>query len=258
MAAEKYDWRAKMQKAADTAKPAAKREKYDWRSKIKEATETAEPEAKAESHDWRSKIKDAVGLARPSPEDGRGSDWRFRRTIAGAIRVVKAEQEAQREREAAERARLAKARNRASMVHEKVILPLFNRLLDDFAAHPKKVLPVWDVRSKNDADRFSAEAATPSIETGAAKRFAIEAEASVTELGEFVTLSVACSMIDPKIASPGHVASLFEKKAKFPAVQIFDELGSRTWFHTQLAECVRLCVLTGIRDSNKTQSSISA
>jgi hypothetical protein len=257
MAAEKYDWRSKMKEAAETPKSAAKREKYDWRSKIKEATET-EPEPKAETRDWRAKIKDTVGLARPSTQDSTESEWRFRRAIAGAVKVVRAEQEAQREREAAEKARLTKARNRALMVHEKVILPLLTRLRDDFADHAKKVLPAWDVRSTNDPDRYSAELATPCIETGAAKRFVIEADASVAELGEFVTLSVVCTMIDPKIASPGHAASLFEKKAKFPAVQIFDELGSRTWFHTQLVECVRLCVLTSLRDSYRTQSSLSA
>jgi hypothetical protein len=249
MAAEKYDWRAKMKEAAETAEPPAKVEKYDWRSKIQEAAGIVEPPETTEKHDWRSKIKEAVGLARPSGHDEKASDWRFRRTITSAIRIVRAELDAQREKEAAEKAQLARARGKAVMVHGKVIMPLLNRLRDDFASHNSEVLPEWHVRSDSDADRFSGEAATSHVAADDATHYAIKAEASVTDLGEFVNLSVACSAVDPKSASASQSASLFEKKAKFPAVQMFDELGSRTWFHIQLAECVRLCTLTSLRQS---------
>jgi hypothetical protein len=273
MAAGKYDWRAKMKEVLETEKaaakaeknetaakaeknetveteqPATKAEKYDWRSKIKEAKGIVEPPETTQEPDWRSKIDDVAGAAHPLGHDEKTGDWRFKRTIANAIRVVRAEQEAQREKDAAEKARLTRARSKAGMLHEKIIMPLLNRLRDDFAAHKNVVLREWHVQSSGDVDRFSGEAATSSVAASDATRFAITAEASVTELGEFVNLSVECSAVDPKSTSTSQFTSLFEKKARFPAVQIFDELGSRTWFHTQLAECVKLCTLTSLRQS---------
>ena len=156
------------------------------------------------------------------------------------------QQEAERERQAAEKAKLEKARTKATLVYDKVIVPLLGRLRDDFAAHEKRVLPQWQVHCRQDADTFSSEAATADAD--GATRFAIKAEASVAELGEFVTLSIVCSSVDPKLPSASPATPLFERKAKFPAAQVFDELGNRTWLHKQVTECVRLCVLTRMRE----------
>jgi hypothetical protein len=247
----KYDWRGKMKEPAETEQPAEKVEKYDWRAKIREdagIVETAEP---TERRDWKSKIKEAVGLAPSAVCDERVCDWRFKKTIAGAIRIVRAEQEAEREREMARKARLAKARNKAAAVHERVIMPLLHRLRDDFATNEKSMLSGWHIQAGGDADRFQGEVTAPFLEADDGTRFAIKAEASVMEPGDFVSVSVSCSAVDPKSASASQVAPLFEKKAKFPTVQLFDELGSRTWFHAQLAECVRMCVLTSLRQSTR-------
>ena len=212
----------------------------------------------AEKYDWRSKIREAVGIVEPSansdtdvaefsPKSNKRYNWRFKEAIGKAIELVEAEQKAQRDREAAEKAQLEKARQKAMMVRDQVILPLLNGLRDNFAAHKRKVLPEWQVQSDEDTDIFSGEAATPNLDASGATCFTIKAEASVAELGEFVNLSVVCSSVNSKSTSAGQVASLFDKTAKFPTVQKFDELSSRTWFHKQLAECARMCILTRMR-----------
>lgn len=211
-----------------------------------------------EKYDWRSKIREAMGDEEPSSRSNKNAkessskahhrhNWRFKKTIADAIELVETEMEAQREREAAEKARLDKARLKAMMVRDQAILPLLNGLRDNFAAHERKLLPEWRIRSDEDGDTFSGEAATFCVDGDGATRFTIRAEASVADLGEFVNLSVVCSSVDSKDTLASQATPLVEKTAKFPTIQKFDELSSRAWFHKQLAECVRICILTKMR-----------
>lgn len=213
---------------------------------------------RVEKYDWRSKMREALGDEEPAAKNKRNIDqfpatghqkhnWRFKKTIADAIELVEAEEKAQREREAAEKAKLEKARQKAMMVRDQVIRPLFNSLRDNFAAHERSILPEWRIESFDDADTFSVEAVTPNLGAALTTRFTIRAEASVTELGEFVTLSVVCSSVSSKDASADQTASLVEKTAKFPTIQKFDELSSRAWFHKQLTNCARMCILTKMR-----------
>ena len=221
-------------------------EKYDWRARMREETESIAAPTEPPAEPWRTRVKQALGIVDPFAKVEKESDWRFGKIIANTICVVRAEQEAERERQEAERAKLEKARTKAILVYDKVIMPLLGRLRDDFAVHEKGVLPPWHVQSQQDADTFLGEAATADAD--GANRFAIKAEASVAELGEFVNLSVVCSSVDPRLPSASPTTPLFEKKAKFPAVQVFDELGNRAWFHKQVTECVKLCVLTRMRE----------
>ena len=200
-----------------------------------------------EQYDWG--LKEAVEIVEfLSKSDGK-SNWEFTETIDSAIEGVEAEQKAQREREAAEKAQLERARQKAMTVRDKVILPLLNDLCDDFAADEKGILPEWQVQSDEETDLFSGVAATPDLDASRSTYFTIKAEASVVEGGEFVNLSVVCSSPNSKSASATQLAPLFHKTTKFPTVQKFEELGGRTWLHEQLAECARMCILTKMRQS---------
>jgi hypothetical protein len=211
-------------------------EKYDWRSKMREALGCEEPVAK------NNKSIDQFPATGPQKHN-----WRFKKAIADAVELVEAEEKAQREREAAEKAQLEKARQKAMMVRDQVILPLLNGLRDNFAVHERRILPEWQIESHDAADTFSVEAITPNIGSAVATRFTIRAEAAVAELGEYVNLAVVCSSVSSRDASADQTASLVEKTAKFPTIQKFDELSSRNWFHKQLAASARMCILTKMR-----------
>jgi hypothetical protein len=198
----------------------------------------------ADVFDWG--LKEAVEIVDFLTERKERADWGFSEVIDKAVAVVEAEQEAERKKEAAEKARLDKARENAMMVRDKVIIPLLNDLRDDFAADEDRVLPQWHIRSYQRADAFSGAAATPDVGADGTKRFTIAAEASVAEDGASVDLSVVCSIGHPNDASTSQLAPLVEKATKFPAGR-FDEWGSRKWLHSQLAESARMCVVTRIR-----------
>jgi hypothetical protein len=207
---------------------------------------------KVEKYDWRSKIKEAAAkhpekVVRLSSKVVANQDWRFSKIIGDAVGVVEDEQKAQRAREAAEKERLDKARDKAMAVRDQVILPLLNDLRDHFAAARKNVLPEWRVDLREDANRFLAEAATPAPEAGDSMGYSILAEASLDAAGEFINFSVACSATNPKITSAAQVASLYNKAAKFRTVLKLDEDGSRMWFHRQLSECAKMCIYTQMR-----------
>jgi hypothetical protein len=198
----------------------------------------------ADAFDWG--LKEAVEIVDFLTQREDRADWGFTEVIDKAVTVIEAEQEAQRKKEAAERARLEKARANAMMVRDKVIIPLLNDLREDFAADEDKVLPLWHVRSYQNGDAFAAAAATPDLDADGTKRFNIAAEASVAEDGASVDLSVVCSLGDPTDVSTSQLAPLVDKTTKFPAGR-FDEWGSRKWLHCQLAESAKMCVLTRVR-----------
>jgi hypothetical protein len=198
-----------------------------------------------ERFDWA--LKEATELVEflSESDSSRESDWGFTKTIDNAIAIVDGEEKAQREREAAEKARIEKARLKAMTVRDKVIIPLLNDLRDDFADDEKKVLPIWEVQAVNDVDTFSGVATTPSL--GAETCFTIRAEASVVKGGEFINLSVVSPTPDSKSPSAIQHVPLYDKTEKFQTEHVFDGLGSRTWFYKQLAESARICVLTKMR-----------
>ena len=76
----------------------------------------------------------------------------FRKAIDNEIAKIEAEQKEQQEREAAAKSQLQKAREKAVIVRDKIIIPLLNGLRDDFAAETKKVLPNWQVQSDGNID----------------------------------------------------------------------------------------------------------
>lgn len=198
-----------------------------------------------ERFDWA--LKEATELVEflSESDGGQDSDWGFLKTIDSAIAIVDGEEKAQREREAAEKARLDKARQKAMTIRDKVIIPLLNDLRDDFADDEKKVLPVWQVQSVESADVFSGVAVTPGLDAGAC--FTIQAEASVVDGGESINLSVVCPPPNSKSPSAIQLTPLYDKTEKFQTAHVFDGLGSRTWFYRQLSECARICVLTRMR-----------
>lgn len=198
-----------------------------------------------ERFDWA--LKEATELVEFLSESdcNRDSDWGFVKAIDNAIAIIDGEEKAQREREAAEKARLEKARQKAMIVRDKVIIPLLNDLRADFADDEKRVLPTWQVQSVDDADSFSGVATTPGLDVGV--RFTIRAEASVVKGGEFINLSVVSPAPDSRSASAVQQVPLYDKTEKFQTEHVFDGLGSRTWFYKQLAESARICVLTKMR-----------
>jgi hypothetical protein len=221
-------------------------EKSDWRSKLLKAVETVTCPEPPKKYDWQSKVKEAAGIVDPAADVKEQEGLRFKKTIADTIKAIRDEERARQEREAAERAKLEKAHNKAVTIRDDVIVPLLNRLRDDFTAHERRVLPQWQVRSDRETDRFFAEARTPFSDAGKATGFVIKAEASVADRGEFVDLSVECSAVSPPSTSTSQFTSLFEKKAKFPTVRAVDS-GAQVWFHQQVAECARLCTLMRMR-----------
>lgn len=193
------------------------------------------------------KAVEALASLKPKPDRG------FRQAIDDAIAVVEAEWKAQRERELAERNQLEKARQKAMIVRELMIVPLLNDLCEDFATDEAKVLPKWQVESDGTADTFSGMAVTPSVNDSGPTCFTIRAEASVVEQGATLNLSVACSCIDAKNMPTGKVRQIHEK-TKTAAMVKFDELSTQIWFHRQLQECARMCVLTRMRQSARSDA----
>jgi hypothetical protein len=211
-------------------------QKYDWRARMNEAAGVDDPSAKS--------LKD---IAESSTKGDRQGNWRFKETIRSTIELVEAEEQAKREREAVEKAQFDKARQRATTVRDNVVLPLLNDLHDNFAVHKRKVLPQWEIHTREDAEGLSAVAVTPNIDADETTHLTIEASASVADRGEFVSMSVVCSLVNSKSVSANRVVHLFEKTAKFLTAQKLDELSARSWYHKQLSQCVRLCVLTKMR-----------
>ena len=84
------------------------------------------------------------------------------------------------------------------------------------------------------------------LDDGGPSSFLIKAAAAVIEQGAGLTLSVECSCVDAQNLATGKVRQLCEK-TKAAAMMKFDDLGNQLWFHEQLKECVRLCVLTRLR-----------
>jgi hypothetical protein len=219
---------------------------------------------RAEKYDWRSKIRESRGIVaslaksetkvEPPAKSEKKPGGRFKETIAASIALVEAEQQAQREREAAERARLEKARDKARIVLSKAIVPLLNDLRDDFAADGKEVLPQWEVQSGEETDIFSGTAVTPDLAANGSTYFSIRAEAAVVEQGGSLNLSVVCSYVDPKSTSTTQLAPLYSRNSKFAIQPKFDEPGSQVWFHRHLAECARMCVLTKMRQLSNSES----
>jgi hypothetical protein len=185
-------------------------------------------------------VVEMLAQAKLKPDQG------FRKSIDDAIAVVHAEWKAQRERELAERRRLEKARQKAIMVREIMILPQLNDLCTDFATDDENVLPNWQVQSGGDADAIYAMAVTPAIDDGGPSCFTIKAGASVAEQGATLNLTVECSCVDAQNLSTGKARQICEK-TKPVAMLKFDDLGSEMWFHKQLEECARMCVLTRMR-----------
>ena len=97
--------------------------------------------------------------------------------------MVQTEWKVQRSGELAERKRLEKARQKAIMVREIMILPQLNDLCKDFANDEEKVLPNWQVQSGGDADEVYAIAMTPTVDDGGPSCFVMKAQASVVEQG---------------------------------------------------------------------------
>jgi hypothetical protein len=186
------------------------------------------------------KAMDMLAQARMKPDEG------FRKSIDDAISVVHAEWKTQRERELAERNRLERARQKTMVVREIMILPQLSSLCTDFATDDEKVLPEWQIQSGGDADTAYGMAVTPSVDDGGPSSFCIKAGATVVELGVTLNLTVECSCVDAQNLSTGKVRQIYEK-TKAAAMVKFDDLGSEMWYHKQLEECARLCVLTKLR-----------
>jgi len=198
-----------------------------------------------ETFDWG--LKEAVEIVEFLTTKNVQADWGFRETIDKAVAMVEGEQESQRKAEAAKKARIEKAREKAKMLRDKIMLPLLNDLCDDFATDEERVLPEWRVQCREDADAFCGVAATPMLDAGGSTCFTISAESAVVEDGDSVNLSVVCSSVHPKDTSASQLAPLFDTATKLPVEQPFDEWSSRTWVYKQLAECARMCVLTRMR-----------
>jgi hypothetical protein len=202
-----------------------------------------------------------LAKAKLKPDNG------FRKSIDDAIAVVEAEWKAQREREQAEKHRLERARQKGLMVLELMILPQLNDLCADFAADDEKVLPNWQVQTGGDADTVFGMIVTPPVHDGGPSCFTIRAAASVAEKGGTLNLTVECSCVDAQNLSTGKVRQIFERTkaatmAKFDdlgnaAMVKFDDLASEMWFHRQLEECTRMCVLTRMRHTPRNAEEIS-
>ncbi len=193
--------------------------------------------------------KPSEGLNKPSgileqvkPRTDRG----FKKSIDDAISVVEAEWKAQREHELAEKNRLESARQKAIMIREIMILPLLNDLATDFENAKKRVLPNWQVQSGGDTDAIYGIASTPPIDDGGPSTFIVKAGVIVAEQGATLNLSVECSCVDAQNLSTGKIRQICEK-TKAVTIAKFEELSSQMWFHDQLKECVRMCVLTRMR-----------
>jgi hypothetical protein len=186
------------------------------------------------------RASDMLAQVKPKPDHG------FRKTIDEAAALVETEWNAQRERELAEKNRLESARQKAMMVREIMILPLVNDFVTDFATEQRRILPTWDIESGGDVDALHAIASTPIVSDGGPSCFVIKAAVSVVEQGATLNLAVDCSCIDAQNLATGKTRQITEKTKAVPMAK-FDDLGSQMWFHDQLKECVRMCVLTRMR-----------
>jgi hypothetical protein len=200
----------------------------------------------SEQFDWA--LQEAVEIVEFLSKGDQVSDWGFTIAIDNAIAVIDDEEKAQREREAAAKAHLEKARHKAMLVRDSIIVPLLNDLRDDFAADEKKLLPEWKVQSTDDANTFLGTAATTALNVGRSASFLIKAEASVVEGGDFMDFSVMCSSPQSDTTSAAQLAPLFNITEKYPTAHKFDEAASRTWFYKQLTECARMCILAKMRE----------
>jgi hypothetical protein len=261
----------KTTESVTTAASQDKPQKYDRKSKKEEAAEigdsptepkttesvtTAAGQDKPQKYDWRSKIKEATGIAKYSTEGEEQDERGFKKTIANMIKAIEEEQRARHEREAVERAKLEKARNKAVLIRDTVVMPLLTRLRDDFAAHERRVLPEWQVQCGSQTDRYFGEARTSSLDGSGTTCFVVKAEACVADAGEFIDLSVESSAVNFTSASASTTTSLFEKRAKFPIVWSV-EMGIQLWFHEYMAECARLCALMRLRQIPPQQGYVS-
>ena len=197
------------------------------------------------------RASDRLAQVKPKPDQG------FRKSIDDAIAVVEAERRAQRERELAEKNRLETARQKALMVREIMVLPLLNDLSADFATDEKKVLANWQVESSGDLDAVFGIASTPALNDGGPSRFVIKAGESVAEQGVALNLSVECTCVDAQHLASGKVRQISEKTKALPIAK-FDDLGSQMWFQDQLKECVRMSVLTRMRQISKADAQPAA
>lgn len=139
------------------------------------------------------------------------------------------------------------------MVREIMILPLLNDMSTDFATDEKRVLPDWQVQSSGDANVVYGIASTPAVDDGGPSSFTIKAGASVTEQGTGLSFSVECSCIDAQHLASGKTRQITEK-TQATAMAKFDELALQLWFQEQLKECVRLCVLTRLRQIHRSDA----
>ncbi len=188
----------------------------------------------------KKSVAEMLAQAKSRPDRG------FRKSIDDAIGVVEAEWKAQREREQAERNRLEKAREKGLMVREIMILPQLNDLCEDFATDEEKVLPNWLVQSGGDDDAAYGMAVTPAVDDGGPSSFTIKAAASVAEQGATLNLTVDCCCVDGQNFATGKIRQIYEK-TKAATMLKFDDLANEMWFHQQLEECARMCVLTRMR-----------
>ena len=191
---------------------------------------------------FKKGVAEMLTQAKSKPDRG------FRKSIDDAIGVVETEWKAQCEREQAERNRLEKARQKAMMVREIMILPQLNDLCADFATDEEKVLPNWCVQSGGNDDEVHGRAVTPAIGDGGPSCFTIRAVASVAEQGATLNLTVECSCVDAQNFATGKIRQIYEK-TKAATMLKFDDLTNEMWFHKQLEECARMCVLTRMRHS---------
>jgi hypothetical protein len=173
-------------------------------------------------------------------------DRGFRKSIDDAIAVVETEWRAQRERELAEQNRLERARQKAVMVRELMILPLLNDLVADFTTDERQVLPTWRIESDGDADSLHATAASPTMDDGGPSCFIIKAGVTVVDGGASLSFSVECTCIESQNLATGKTRQIIEKTKAAP-MDKFEDLAVQMWFHDYLKDCVRMSVTTRMR-----------
>ena len=228
-------WAAEKSRASTNVEKSTVSDEIDFGAAI-----LAKGGEKLDQGGFKKSVAEMLAQVKSKPDRG------FRKSIDDAIGVVEAEWKAQRERERAERTRLEKARQKAAMVREIMILPQLADLCADFATDEEKVLPNWRVQSGGDDDAAHGMAVTPAVDDGGPSSFIIKAAASVAEQGASLNLTVECSCVDAQNFATGKVRQIYEK-TKAATMLKFDDLANEMWFHRQLEECARMCVLTRMR-----------
>jgi len=122
----------------------------------------------------------------------------------------------------------------------------FRQAIDDAIAVVEAERKAQEEREQAEKHRLE-RARRPHAGAGGSTYFTIKAEASVAEHGAALDLSVVCSRVDPKNTA-SQLPPLYGKTKSTPMLK-FDDLGSQMWFHKQLEECARMCVLTRMRQS---------